>query len=169
MFCSGCGHELEAGRVSCVQCGRAAVPLTPPVLPSPGLEFELARYAGKIRVLGILWLVWSGVSILLGLIGLHFAHAFLSGDFGAWAQNHPMLPDWFLQAAIRFLMLMILLRAILCAIAAWGLMERTQWGRIMAIIAAVVNLLKFPFGTALGVATLIILLGYRNSTLYDNL
>ena len=28
---------------------------------------------------------------------------------------------------------------------------------------------SFPFGTALGVATLVILLGYRNSTLYDSL
>jgi hypothetical protein len=39
----------------------------------------------------------------------------------------------------------------------------------MAIIAAVICILKFPFGTALGVATLVILLGYRNSTLYDSL
>jgi uncharacterized membrane protein (DUF2068 family) len=64
---------------------------------------------------------------------------------------------------------MIILRAVVCAIAGWGLLERTQWGRIMAIIAAVICMLKFPFGTALGVATLVILLGYRNSTLYDSL
>jgi uncharacterized membrane protein (DUF2068 family) len=64
---------------------------------------------------------------------------------------------------------MIILRAVVCAIAGWGLLERTQWGRIMAIIAAVICMLKFPFGTAIGVATLVILLGYRNSTLYDSL
>jgi hypothetical protein len=169
MFCSGCGHELEAGRQSCAQCGRPAVPLTPPVLPAPGFEYELARYASKIRVLGVLWLVWAGLSILFGLAALHFMHAFFSGDFGLWGHDHPMFPDWFGPAFIHFALLMVILRAIVCAVAGWGLLERTQWGRIMAIIAAVICMLKIPFGTALGIATLVILLGYRNSTLYDSL
>lgn len=168
MFCSGCGRELEAGRGFCAQCGRAAVPLTP-VVPAPGIEYELDRYAGKVRVLGILWLVWAGLSLLMGFAAVSFLHGFLSGDFGPWAQNQHMFPDWFGPALIHFAWLMLSLRAIVCAIAGWGLLERTQWGRIMAIIAAVISLLKIPFGTALGVATLVILLGYRNSTLYDNL
>jgi hypothetical protein len=169
MFCSGCGRELETGQGFCPQCGRVAVPLTPPVLPPPGLEFELVRYAGKIRVLGILWLVWAGLSLLMGFAGIHFLQAFFSGDFGPWAQNNHMLPDWFGAALIHFAMLMIILRAVVCAVAGWGLLERTQWGRIMAIIAAVICMLKIPFGTAMGIASLVILLGYRNSTLYDSL
>ena len=64
---------------------------------------------------------------------------------------------------------MVILRAVVCAVPAWGLLERTQWGRIMAIVASVICMLKIPFGTALGIATLVILLGYRNSTLYDSL
>jgi hypothetical protein len=48
-------------------------------------------------------------------------------------------------------------------------MERAPWGRIVAIVAAVFSLLRFPFGTALGIWTLVVLLGYRNSTLYDQL
>jgi hypothetical protein len=40
---------------------------------------------------------------------------------------------------------------------------------VVAIVAAFFNVLKFPFGTALGVWTLIVLLGYRNATLYDQL
>jgi hypothetical protein len=39
----------------------------------------------------------------------------------------------------------------------------------VAIVAAFLSLLKFPFGTALGIWTLITLLGYRNSTLYSQL
>jgi len=169
MFCSGCGRELEAGQGFCPQCGRVAAPLTSPVVPAPGFEYELERYAGKVRVLGVLWLVWAGLSLLMGIAGLSFLHAFFNGGFGPWAQNHPMFPDWFGPALIHFAWLMLSLRAIVCAVAGWGLLERTQWGRIMAIIAAVICLLKIPFGTALGVATLVILLGYRNSTLYDNL
>jgi hypothetical protein len=61
------------------------------------------------------------------------------------------------------------LRAALAIAAGWGLMEHTQWGRMVAIIAAIFSLLKFPFGTALGIWTLVVLLGYRNSSLYDQL
>jgi hypothetical protein len=48
-------------------------------------------------------------------------------------------------------------------------MERTQWGRIVASVAAFLIILKIPFGTALGIWTLVVLLGYRNTTLYDQL
>jgi hypothetical protein len=143
--------------------------MTPPLAPMPGFAYELERYVGKVRILGILWLVWAGLSLLFGFAAIHFLHGFLSGDFGPWAHDHAMLPDWFGSAIIHFAWLMISLRAIVCAIAGWGLLERTQWGRIMAIIAAVISLIKPPFGTALGIATLVILLGYRNSMLYDSL
>ncbi len=53
--------------------------------------------------------------------------------------------------------------------AAFGLWQRTEWGRIVAIVAAVFSLLKFPLGTALGVWTMVMLLGYRNTTLYEQL
>jgi hypothetical protein len=174
MFCSGCGHELQAGEARCPQCGwtapyYTAPPFTAPPLPFPSFEVELARYAGKVRVLGILWLIWAGLFLLMGFAELHLAHAFLSGNYGPFAENRHFFPDWFLAAVIPFIWGTIILRAVLSAIAGWGLLERTQWGRILAIIAAVISLLKFPFGTALAVATLIILLGYRNSTLYDSL
>jgi hypothetical protein len=54
-------------------------------------------------------------------------------------------------------------------VAGWGLLERTQWGRIVAIIAAILSLIRIPLGTALGIATLIILIGARNWMLYDEL
>jgi len=39
----------------------------------------------------------------------------------------------------------------------------------VAIVAAIVNIYKFPFGIAMGIWTLVVLLGYRNSTLYEQL
>jgi hypothetical protein len=169
MFCSGCGQAFEPGTGFCSRCGRAAGPITSPVSPVPGLGYEVSRYAGKVRVLGILWLVYAGVSLLFGIAGLSFARAFFSGGFGPWSNGHPMFPGWFGPAIIHFAWLLLSARTVVCAIAGWGLLERAHWGRIMAIIAAIVCMLKIPFGTALGIATLIILLGYRNSTLYDHL
>ena len=42
-------------------------------------------------------------------------------------------------------------------------------GPFVAIVAAILSLIKFPFGTAIGIWTLIMLLGYRNSSLYEQL
>jgi hypothetical protein len=157
----------------------AAAPAGFPVPPMPGLQFELIGYANRVRALGILWLAYAGLSLILGFAALAFAHAFLAHGFGPWMNgpwaNGPwshgdhMPPDWFIPMAMRFAWLVMIIRAALCAVAGWGLLERTDWGRIVAIVAAVLSLIKFPFGTALGIATLVILLGYRNSTLYQRL
>jgi hypothetical protein len=70
---------------------------------------------------------------------------------------------------LRFGWALIVVRSALALIAGWGLMERTQWGRLVAVAAAIVSLIKIPIGTALGIWTLVTLLGYRNTTLYDHL
>lgn len=170
MYCSGCGQAMEPGQAFCPKCGR---PLAPPVPPVPGFQFQLEGYAGKIRALSIFWFVYAGLSLLLGLAGLTFAKAFFSGGFGPWA-NGPwahgnMPPFWLGPAFIHLIWVMLVLRAGLAVAAGWGLMEHAQWGRLVAIVAAILCLLKFPFGTALGIWTLVVLLGYRNSTLYDQL
>ena len=164
MFCSGCGHALAQGQIVCPQCNRPVAPQVPPV---PGFEFLLAGYASKVRVLGILWLVYAGITLIFGIVGLAFAHAFLSG-FGPFAHSH-VPQTWFFPGLLRFAWLFMVGWAVLAAVAGWGLLERTQWGRIVAIIAAILSLIRIPLGTALGIATLIILIGARNWTLYDEL
>lgn len=79
------------------------------------------------------------------------------------------MPEWFFPALIHFALVFLVIRSGLALVAAWGLWQRTEWGRIVAIIASVVSLLKFPFGTALAIWTMVMLLGYRNTTLYEQL
>ena len=170
MYCSACGLALAPGQGSCPKCGRPAMPPVPPI---PGLEFQLQNYAGKVRALGVVWLVYAAFALLTGIIGLAFAHAFLSGHFGPWMHgpwaNGSMPPFWFGPAILPFVWVFLLVRVGLAAVAGWGLLERAPWGRVVAIVAAILCLLKFPFGTAMGIWTLIVLLGYRNSTLYEQL
>ena len=171
MFCSSCGRALEAGQPACPQCGRPVTPVAPQapyIPPPPNPQFLLAGYAGKIRVLGILWLVYAGVSLLFGFAGLAFLHAFMSNGMFPW-MHHPAPPMMFFPALIHLAWIFIVGRAVLAAVAGWGLLERTEWGRIVAIVAAILCILKIPFGTALGIATLIILLGARNWTLYEQI
>jgi hypothetical protein len=138
--------------------------------PVPGFEFVLARYAGKVRVLGILWLVYAGITLIFGTVGLAFAHAALSGGFGPWTRGPgPLSHMWFFPGLLRFAWFFMVGRAVLAAVAGWGLLERAQWGRIVAIIAAILCLVRVPLGTALGIATLIILIGAQNWALYEDL
>lgn len=166
MFCSGCGQALVAGQTVCPQCGR---PVAAPVPPVPNLDFQLQNYSSRIRALSIVWFIYGGLSLVLGFIGMAFANTFLNG-FGPWAHGPWMHGPWFLGPQFgHFIFGVALVRAALALIAGWGLMERTQWGRVVAIVAAFFCLLRIPIGTALGIWTLVTLLGYRNSMLYDHL
>lgn len=166
MFCSGCGTTLAAGQPICPQCGRPV--LAAPMPPVPGFQFELNAYAGKLRALSVVWYIYGGLSLLFGILGLAFADAFFSGRMRWWTHG-PMPPHmWFGPELIHFAWIFVVLRSALALAAGWGLMERTSWGRIVAIVAAFLSLLKIPVGTALGIWTLVVLLGYRNTTLYDH-
>jgi hypothetical protein len=170
MYCSGCGQEIAPGQGICPQCGRQAAP---PVPSFPGLAFELENYAGKVRTLSVVWFIYAGLALVTGAMALTFAHAFLGGHGGFWMHgpwgNGPTMPWLFGPAILRFAWLGLVTRVGLALAAGWGLMEREPWGRVVAIVAAFVCLLKFPFGTALGIWTLVVLLGYRNTTLYGQL
>ena len=165
MFCSGCGHALAAGQGFCPQCGRPAAPVVPPV---PGLQFQLESYAGKVRALSTVWFIYGGLSLVLGFFGMAFAHAFLLNHFGPW-RGAPFGPEFLGPAILHFAWLFVVLRSALAFAAGWGLMERAPWGRTVALVAAFMALIKFPIGTALGIWTLVMLLGYRNTALYEQL
>jgi hypothetical protein len=167
MYCSGCGTALAPGLPACPQCGRPAVPPVPPV---PAFEYQLENYRGRLRVLSILWFVYGGLTLVMGFTGLAFARAFFMGGFGPW-MNGPMHggpPGW-MPMAMHFAWVMVAGRALLAVVAGWGLMEHAEWGEIAAIVVAILSLIHIPFGTALGIWTLVMLLGYRNSTLYEQL
>ena len=156
MFCSGCGHALAPGQAFCAQCGRPSAAVIPPI---PGLQFQLEAYTGKIRVLAIFWFSYAGLA---------FFRAALSGAFGQWMHG-PMPPLFMGHFLIQFFWVILVARVALAVCAGWGLMQHAQWGRMVAIVAAIFSLLKFPFGTAMGIWTLVVLLGYRNGTLYEQL
>jgi hypothetical protein len=170
MFCSGCGQPVVLGQPVCTQCGHPVAPVVPPV---PGLQFQLESYSGKVRALSLVWILYAAFSLLTGLAGLTFFHSFFSNHPGPWGHgpwsDGSWPPEWFGQAIFHFVWLALMVRVGLAIVAAWGLHERTQWGRIVAIVAAVLNLLHPLLGTALGIWTLVVLLGYQNSMLYEQL
>jgi len=165
MYCSGCVGVLAPGQAFCAQCGRPSAAVIPPI---PGLQFQLQSYAGKIRVLAIFWFIYAGIALLTGLAGLAFFHAAMSGAFGEWMHG-PMPPIFLGHFLLQFAWIFLAARVGLAVCAGWGLMQHAQWGRMVAIVAAIICLIKIPFGTAMGIWTLVMLLGYRNGTLYEQL
>lgn len=165
MYCSACGQAITPGQTFCPQCGR---PLAPPVPPVPGLQFQLESFAGKIRTLSVVWYIYAGLILVTSIIGMAFANAFLAGRFHHF-MNPQMPMEWLGPAILHFAWIFIVIRVGLAAAAAYGLMEHAPWGRVVAIVAAIFNILKFPLGTALGIWTLVVLLGYRNNALYEQL
>ncbi len=165
MYCSGCGQALTPGQAFCPQCGR---PTPPPVPPIPGLQFQLESYAAKIRALSVVWFIYAGLRLLFAFLGMVFARAFFFSHLDRWSMG-PFPMRMLGPALLHFTWAFLIVQAALALGAAWGLMERSQWGRILAIVAAVFSLVRFPLGTALGIWTLVMLLGYRNSSLYEQL
>jgi predicted anti-sigma-YlaC factor YlaD len=165
MYCSACGQALVPGQPVCTQCGRPIAATIPLV---PNLDFQIQTYASRIRALSIVWFIYGGLSLALGFIGMTAASTFLHGGWGQW--GHSYGPNWwFAPAMLRFGWSLLIVRSALALIAGWGLMERTTWGRVVAIVAAIFSLIRIPIGTALGIWTLVTLLGYRNTTLYERL
>jgi len=124
--------------------------------------------------LSTVWFIYGGLVLVTGLVGLTFASSFLNGGLGPWMRGpwaHGGFPfgPGFGPAILHFAWVMVILRAALAFLAGWGLMERAPWGRVVAIVAAFLSILKIPIGTALAIWTLVTLLGYRNTTLYDQL
>lgn len=165
MFCSGCGQAIAPDQPVCPQCGRPVLSAVPPV---PGLAYQVESYRGKVRALAVVWFVYAGLELLLGFAGLTFMKHFFMGHMGPW-MNGGGPPVWVFPIILRFAWVALLVRTGLAVAAGWGLLEQTQWGRIVAIVAAIFSLIKFPFGTAMGIWTMVMLLGYRNSTLYEQL
>jgi hypothetical protein len=165
MYCSGCGFALTPGQPVCPQCGR---PLAPPVPPVPGLAYQVEIYSSKIKTLGIFWFAYAVFTLISGFVGL----AILNSIFGHnhnW--NNTPWGNGFLFGPVlmHFARVAIIARAALAIAAGWGLVERAPWGRFVALVAAFLTILKFPLGTALAIFTLVMLLGYRNTTLYGQL
>jgi hypothetical protein len=150
MFCDRCGTRLQDSQSFCPACGKAAG--TVPLMPVQ------SRIAGHVRLLGILWLASSAIHLIPGLfLTSFFRHAM------------PFLPrgiPFFVHNVMGLVGVFFLAGAVLGIIAGWGLLERQPWARTLAIVLGCFHLLNMPFGTALGIYTLWVLLPAKSEEEY---
>jgi hypothetical protein len=154
MFCDQCGTQVPDQARFCSSCGKAFGGATAAVsAPAQG------RVARHLRVLAILWLILSGFRLLgaIAMMGL--------GRGGVYIPGMP----FFVHQILSGIGFFFLIGAVLGLIAGWGLLQREVWARMLAIIVGVVNLFDAPFGTALGIYTLWVLVPAESEREYRQL
>jgi hypothetical protein len=109
------------------------------------------------RILGIMHLIYGCFNALMLVI---FVPVFLA--IGAGAASDPNAPPALAAIFGLFGLLMFVLAVVFGLppiLAGYALLKRKSWARVMSIIAACVEALSFPFGTALCVYTFWFLFG----------
>ena len=111
-----------------------------------------------VKVLAVLYLVLSGIGLLFALL-IFFALGTAAGIVGMSAPAEdaaiavPILG--LTGTAVAIFMLILALPGI---ITGWGLLKLRPWARILGIVLAVIGLINFPIGTAVGIYGLWVLL-----------
>jgi len=142
MFCIRCGAALQPGQSFCPSCGKPTASL--PLMPVQ------SRLAGHMRLLAILWFAVSAFRLLPGI--------FILTMFGPDSRLLPADVPGFVNGILQIVGYVLIAGAAAGLIAGWGLLERQPWGRTLAIVLGAFSLIDVPFGTALGIYTLWVLL-----------
>src|SRR5580698_6110277 len=90
-----------------------------------------------------------------------FAHMH---DLGA-----PESPSTFWRPRLTGLGIFVVAKAACGFFAGWGVLHREPWARVIALVLGFISLFNVPFGTAVGVYTLWVLLPAQSQEEYDSM
>ena len=156
MYCDRCGAQLQQGQHFCHSCGRSFAAQGP-------APYEHRRVANNVRALGIFWIVYSVLHLIPGAV-------LFSIPMGLpWLHRHMDAGELFAGALVSTLGGFVAIASLLGVIAGWGLLDRRPWARMFAIVLGCLVLINIPFGSALGIFTLYVLLPDASEREYNNL
>jgi hypothetical protein len=151
MYCNFCGNALVANQTVCNKCGHAVIGRT-----------LLSRVEQHLRLVGILWIAYALFHAVGGCVLLIVSNT-IFGRYGSG--EHPA----FIHPLLSGIAVFLLAKAGVSLITGFGLLERQSWGRPLALVMAFIALLNVPFGTALGVYTLWVLMSPQADSEYARL
>jgi hypothetical protein len=131
------------------------------------MQLRPGRVQGHVHLLGILWLAISAFNTIGGVILYVVANALFAHlhEMGA----PPETPTGFLRSLLSVVAIFILAKAACGFLAGWGLLQRESWARVIALVLGFISLFNIPFGTAVGVYTLWVLLPAQSQQEYEAL
>ena len=156
MFCDKCGTPHHSGQRFCSRCGKEFAGM---IIATGRTR---SRVAEHIRLVGILWLAWGAFEILSSVVLYILANSLFSGS----ARAIDGVPPW-MHPFMRAIAVLVFIKAIAGLVAGWGLLQREPWARLLSLVLAFVSLFYAPFGTALGVYTLWVLLPTKSEEEYE--
>ena len=151
MFCDKCGSQVRSDQRFCSACGKE---MAPTGLPAPA-----SRLARHLHLLGVLWLAYAALGLIGAAVLVTLSHTIFAPGYGVMrpTPDFPGLP-MFMHSLFRVLSAFVLFKAIGSAIAGFGLLNRQTWARPLALVWAFIAMLNIPFGMALGIYTLWVLM-----------
>lgn len=150
MFCDKCGSEVRANQKFCSACGKEMAPM--------GLPAPASRLSRHLHLLGILWSAYSVLSLIGAIVIGIVAHTIFGP--GSRISNDPEFINHslFVHSLLTFIAMLVFVKAFVSAITGFGLMNRQSWARPLALVWAFLAMLNIPFGMALGIYTLWVLM-----------
>jgi putative effector of murein hydrolase len=170
VFCQYCGSPLDEAARFCKFCGNAVPGTT--TAPQIAAQDPIQVLRHNVRVLGITWLAYGAFRIIMAFWILAFSHYLVPAMQDAFSQSNTPFPfpivD-FLRAIYTISAVYGVVTGCFGIYAGYALMQRKPIARAMAIVAAFICVISFPFGTAVAIYTLIKLMPENAARYYKQL
>jgi hypothetical protein len=159
MYCYQCGTQIADEAKFCSGCGRPIATAQPVARPQRNM-------ATHINVLA--WL-FIGTGILYAMLGfgLVIAPTILRNISFHFPPDVPVDIIQLISSIAGMVGVVIIVIAGGTTAAGVGLLQYQTWGRTLALVMSAINLIKIPFGTALGIYGFWVLLSERGREYYE--
>jgi hypothetical protein len=123
--------------------------------------------AQHVKILGILHIIYAGLVVLIGIVVL-----VVMGGIAGIISTTDTSPDSQVAPPILGLIgigvfVLLLVLSLPGIIGGFGLLKFKAWARILVIVLSVFELISIPFGTALGIYGLWVLLNRDAERLFE--
>lgn len=142
-----------------------------PAAPVPRTGYGDGRVRRHLQVLAGLWTAYGVLRVVSLAWFAIFGRVILPSIFGAGRSGYwPsawQTGSWFFPFGLWFGGVSILFFGAAYLILGWALYQRKSWARIFGLVLGFLVLLRIPFGTALGIFTIWVLLPESSRQEYD--
>ena len=161
MYCDACGTAVQRDQAFCSKCGKQIIG------PVSWAQPRAGRVQEHVRLVALFWLAFSAFNTVGSVVLYVIANTVFANPQGLGA---PEASTAFLRPLLSVIAILLLGKAAIGFLAGWGLLQREKWARVIVLVLAFVSLFtNIPFGTALGVYTMWVLLPSESEREYDTL
>lgn len=116
------------------------------------------------KIIGIIHIAYGAFGVVVMIV----LAIFMVGLFGlVSAEQGDIRPLGIIGVVMFIVVVLNILLAVPSFLAGYAMLKRKSWAKGVAVVAAIIDVMSFPFGTALGVYTLWFMFSGEGKALYD--